>query len=295
MNELVKKLSKTFLFLLVLGLGFLALPTEVKASLNTDYVELVVTFQKANGESCTADTDCISGHCVDGYCCDTACTEVCKACNVSGHLGTCYNAPINTDPHDDCDSYCIGSCEVKTGNCDGAGACQASYCPAGTACSSGACGAGYYCNTTWALCSSQGDNHYNDGGNTYTCQAQCDGSNNCDYAANCYIKRSGYCYLEKADDNSQITVKWTDDSDSESGYEIDKNTDNGGWADLTTEAANSISYTDNAVSIGHTYQYRLRPTFSDGNLGTWCFTAELNLGTGGLEINSLEINSLKIN
>ena len=44
MNKLVKKLSKTFLLLLVLVLGGLVLPTEAKAGLNTDYVELKVTF-----------------------------------------------------------------------------------------------------------------------------------------------------------------------------------------------------------------------------------------------------------
>jgi len=48
MNKLVKKLSKTFLFLFMLVLGFLALPTEAKASLNTDYVEVVVTYTPTN-------------------------------------------------------------------------------------------------------------------------------------------------------------------------------------------------------------------------------------------------------
>lgn len=47
MKKLIKKLSKTFLLLFVLMLGGLVLPTEAKASLNTDYVELKVTFNTA--------------------------------------------------------------------------------------------------------------------------------------------------------------------------------------------------------------------------------------------------------
>ena len=44
MDKLFKKLFKTFLLLFVLVLGGLVLPTEAKASLNTDYVELKVTY-----------------------------------------------------------------------------------------------------------------------------------------------------------------------------------------------------------------------------------------------------------
>jgi hypothetical protein len=247
-NCLIKNFPKAGLIFLLLITACLVFAKNVKAGLNTDYVEMEVTYKKPDGEECEAASDCSSDNCIDGYCCDTACTGSCEACNISGSEGTC------------------------------------SPCPAGTAYSTGGCSSNNYCNT-WALCSCRGTGCYNDGGNTYTCQAQCDGSNNCNYAANCYIKRSGYCYLEKADDNSQIVIKWTDDSDSESGYDVDINTDSGGWTDLTTEAADSVSYTDTCVSSGHTYQYRVRPTFSDGSFGTWCFTAELNLGTGDFKIN----------
>ena len=47
MNKLAKKFSKTFLLLFVLVLGGLVLPTEARASLNTDYVELKVTYNTA--------------------------------------------------------------------------------------------------------------------------------------------------------------------------------------------------------------------------------------------------------
>jgi len=178
----------------------------------------------ANGTTCSTGSECCSGHCVDGYCCNTACTETCKACNITGHLGTCTNIPDGQDPDNECSAT-----ECGTGNCNGNGACgwytsgehncpvcktcqgatspscvnianhnqdsegtnlcgvndEKENCAAGTACSGGTCSSGSYCNAAWAYCSCQGDNCYNDGGSAYYCQGACDGSNNCDYAANC--------------------------------------------------------------------------------------------------------------
>lgn len=282
MNKVtVKILSVIIIFLAV----FFVFPQKVQAGLNADYVELKVTYKKANGESCTADSDCSSGHCVDGYCCDTACGTVCEACDVSGSEGTCTDVPVDTDPHDDCDSACVDSCEDKTGDCDGAGACKTAYCSAGTACSATTCDAVNYCNEAWAYCSAPGDNYYNDGGTAYVCQGQCDGSNNCDYAGNCQQQRSGYCTLEEGANDSQIIVRWSDDSDSESGYEIERQVDGSGFAALTTKGADVIAHTDTDISSNHTYQYRIRPTYTDDSFGTWCTTAELNLGRGGFWIN----------
>jgi len=265
MNKLVKKLSKTFLLLFVLMLGGLVLPTETKASLNTDYVELKVTYnvaptltsiaestdpieeqttqtitptgqgdddsddlhiyccqdtnntctpttsntcnndqawsspyssiyarcltydgtdysstikstsytvRESQGSACSVDTDCISGHCVDGVCCDSASCSTCQDCDVSGHLGTCYNVPVD-------------SCEDKTGDCDGSGACKTTYCAAGYACSGTACADVNYCNAVVSYCSCEGDGCYNDGGNSYQCKGACDGSGNCDFADDC--------------------------------------------------------------------------------------------------------------
>ena len=49
--------------------------------------------KKANGQACTAASDCGSGYCVDKTCCDTACKATCKSCAVSGYEGTCTNIP----------------------------------------------------------------------------------------------------------------------------------------------------------------------------------------------------------
>ncbi len=70
--------------------------------------------KKTNGSTCTAANQCSSGYCVDGYCCNNACNGACRACNVSGQLGTCTNHGSGLDPEAEC-----GLCKT----CNGSGAC----------------------------------------------------------------------------------------------------------------------------------------------------------------------------
>jgi hypothetical protein len=74
---------------------------------------------KDDGETCSLGTECSSDNCVDGYCCDTTCASSCQACNVTASLGTCTDAPVDTDYHDDC---AVENC--NKGTCDGSGACD---------------------------------------------------------------------------------------------------------------------------------------------------------------------------
>jgi hypothetical protein len=75
---------------------------------------------KANGASCSAGNECITGNCVDGVCCGSSSCDACKACNVSGQEGTCSPLANGTT-----DTRCGGSGTCgKTNVCDGAGACQ---------------------------------------------------------------------------------------------------------------------------------------------------------------------------
>ncbi len=108
--------------------------------------------RKANGQSCSAGNQCISGFCTDGVCCGTGACGTCQACNLNG-LGSCAfitaNAPA---PAGQCP---ITSTCGNTGTCNGAGACtQASntvacgtasctgttYTPAPTCTGTGSCG-----------------------------------------------------------------------------------------------------------------------------------------------------------
>jgi hypothetical protein len=95
---------------------------------------------KANGATCSGNTECTSGFCADGVCCNTACTGICVSCNQAASLGTCHNAPASTDPHNNCPAGSGANAVCAPGKCNGAGACnQAS---AGTVCSNPSCSNG---------------------------------------------------------------------------------------------------------------------------------------------------------
>ncbi len=94
--------------------------------------------------TCSADSDCESGHCSDGVCCNTDCgpsTSDCQACSVAAGAakdGTCGIVKSGFE------------CRPAAGTCDVAESCDGVHtsCPAdlyqadGTVCSSGSCVAG---------------------------------------------------------------------------------------------------------------------------------------------------------
>ena len=104
------------------------------------------TAARPNGVACSSDGQCQSGQCVDGICCDRACTDSCQACDVAGHVGTCWPVPSHESPHaargacsgtGPCAGFCNGSaaqcvfpgaettcpCSLLSGTCNGAGQC----------------------------------------------------------------------------------------------------------------------------------------------------------------------------
>jgi alpha-tubulin suppressor-like RCC1 family protein len=90
----------------------------------------------AQGQTCTAGTDCATGQCVDGHCCNTACTGSCLTCAT----GTCLPVMNGTDA-----DTCTG-----TKICNASGTCllaQAQTCTAGTDCATGQCADGRCCDT----------------------------------------------------------------------------------------------------------------------------------------------------
>lgn len=73
------------------------------------------------GKPCSGDVQCTSGHCADGVCCDTACTQQCRACNLSGSVGTCSRV-TNGAPaagHSACtgSGTCGGTCNGSSDAC----------------------------------------------------------------------------------------------------------------------------------------------------------------------------------
>ncbi|GAG76382.1 unnamed protein product, partial [marine sediment metagenome] len=108
------------------------------------------------------------------------------------------------------------------------------------------------------------------------------------YPSNCIVK-------ELAGGGGPLTIEWSDNSDNETGFEIDKSTDGGAWVDLTTTAANGTSYEDedSSVSNNHTYQYRIRAKATTVD-SDWCTTAVVNLGTGSFKFEGIQMEGIKI-
>jgi len=64
------------------------------------------------------------------------------------------------------------------------------------------------------------------------------------------------------------TLKWVDNSDNETGFEIERLTPGGAWTPLQTLAAKRTEFTDDAVQPGATYEYRIRTTSTAG-VSSW--------------------------
>ena len=68
----------------------------------------------------------------------------------------------------------------------------------------------------------------------------------------------------------QITLSWTDNSSSETGFVIERKGTNGGvWVGLGQVGPNTTSYTDLGVSPGQSYTYRLRATGANGTFSNY--------------------------
>ena len=107
---------------------------------------------KANGQPCSAGTECASSFCVDGVCCNSACAGACHSCALSTSLGTCAPSPAGAaDPRQTCADQHAASCGTD-GTCDGAGSCH-KY-PTGTECAPESCSGGIY--TPTSLCDATG-------------------------------------------------------------------------------------------------------------------------------------------
>ena len=57
---------------------------------------------------------------------------------------------------------------------------------------------------------------------------------------------------------SQINLSWTDNSNSETGFQIERSTDSASWTLVNTTAANAVSFQNTLLTGGVRYYYRLR-------------------------------------
>jgi len=101
------------------------------------------------------------------------------------------------------------------------------------------------------------------------------------------------CTYEATPSINQITINWNDPNITEDGYYIEKSTDGSAFSNLTTTAANAVSYADSSVSVGHTYQYRIRATI-DAGYSEWCTTSLGNFQTGSFKFEGLKMEGIRI-
>ena len=108
-----------------------------------------------NGQVCTGETQCASGLCRDGVCCNAACEVECRACNLTGNLGTCLPV-LSAEDADSCLGTRIcddsGSCKLKGGEaCGGAAACLSGFCKDGVCCDVACDGECLVCNASGSV------------------------------------------------------------------------------------------------------------------------------------------------
>ena len=83
-----------------------------------------------------------------------------------------------------------------------------------------------------------------------------------------------------------VLVTWQDNSSNESGFKLERTSDNGAnWTAVITTAPNVTSYLDNGLQKGKTYDYRITalsglgnsPVITSANVTTWLTTYYLRL------------------
>lgn len=120
----------------------------------------------ANGQSCVAANQCISGNCSNGVCCNIPCSGACDTCST----GTCAPNAAGTQGNPSCTAYLCNGFNVT--------------CP--TSCTTdGECALGYFCNGTACV---------QDLGNGQTCsRARMCNSGNCVNGYCCNSACTGNC------------------------------------------------------------------------------------------------------
>jgi hypothetical protein len=65
--------------------------------------------------------------------------------------------------------------------------------------------------------------------------------------------------------SSSIKLTWSDNTNRELGYKIDRSTDGSSWSQVATTGASVATYTDSGLSSGKKYYYRVRAYNEYGN------------------------------
>jgi hypothetical protein len=72
--------------------------------------------------------------------------------------------------------------------------------------------------------------------------------------------------LTAALSGSSINLAWTDNSNSETSFKVERSTNAGStWSQVTVTAANAVSYADSSLTCGTRYAYRVRAANANGD------------------------------
>jgi len=102
-----------------------------------------------------------------------------------------------------------------------------------------------------------------------------------------------YLSYARASNGGNVTLSWNDNSDTETGFEIERRLyESGNYSKIATTAVDKETYIDNTVAADEVYQYRVRAVNSVGNSNysnvvavigipkaPWSLTASYNYST----------------
>lgn len=160
--------------------------TDPDTCTGTSSCDAAGACKKAQGQVCSANSECATGNCVDGRCCQTGSCGTCASC--ANTAGTCTTVVVNQDD-DSCNGNntcnATGVCKKKSGQgCTLATECASNYCVDSTCCANDCTTACRSCANAAGTCTTVVSNQ-EDG--------TCTGTSTCDAAGNCKKKQGQGC------------------------------------------------------------------------------------------------------
>jgi hypothetical protein len=89
-------------------------------------------------------------------------------------------------------------------------------------------------------------------------------------------------FTATAASSTQINLSWTDKSGVETGFRIERSTDNTNWSLVTTTAANATSFSNTGLTASTLYYYRIRSNSYNGTNDSAWYTANATTQSGSL-------------
>ncbi len=99
-------------------------------------------------------------------------------------------------------------------------------------------------------------------------------------------------FTATAASSTQINLSWTDKSGVETGFRIERSTDNTNWSLVTTTAASATSFSNTGLTASTLYYYRIRSDSYNGTNDSAWYTANATTQSGALSPSwSLDFSS----